>query len=126
MDGKKNIARVNIYSALDFLKSNTKEESVVEALEKALENVRPKVEVRSRRVGGSNYQVPTPVGDERQNSLAMRWIIDAARSARGSRTFGKSLGSELLNAYKGEGNAVRKKEDIKKMADANRAFAQFA
>lgn len=124
-DGKKTVARTNVYNALKELAEKTKTEAI-EALEKAVGNVMPKVEVRSRRVGGSNYQVPVPVNDDRQAALAFRWIIESARNARGSRPFYVSLGNELINAFNGEGNAIKKKEEVKRMADANRAFAQFA
>lgn len=124
-DGKKNVARKIVYSALDDLASKTKTEGI-EAFEQAIENVKPKIEVRSRRVGGSNYQVPVPVYESRQFALACRWIIEAAASGRGKGEFWEALARELLAAYNKEGNAIKKKEDVKKMADANKAFAQFA
>jgi len=124
-DGKKSIARKIVYSALDELQKNTKVKGV-DAFEKAIENVRPKLEVRSRRVGGANFQVPVPVNANRQTALAMKWIIEAARSTRKTTPFYVTLGQELTNAYNKEGTAIKKKEDVHKMADANRAFAQFA
>ena len=124
-DGKKATARKNVYSAMEFLEKETKTKAL-EALEKAVNTVKPKIEVRSRRVGGSNYQVPVPVPEERQAALAFRWIIEAARNNRGGIEFYKSLARELKDSFNGEGNAVRKKEEVKKMADANKAFAQFA
>lgn len=123
--GKKTIARKAVYTALEELEGKSKTPAL-EALEKAIDNVKPKVEVRSRRVGGSNYQVPVPVPDHRQIALAFRWLIAAARSGRGSGTFAASLARELVNAFNGEGSAIKKKEEVKKMADANKAFAQFA
>ncbi|MCA9386777.1 30S ribosomal protein S7 [Candidatus Dojkabacteria bacterium] len=124
-DGKKHVARKSVYSAMDELATKTKAKPL-EALETAIENVKPKIEVRSRRVGGSNYQVPVPVPEGRQTALALRWIIEAARKNRGGAEFYKSLARELADAFNKEGNAIRKKEDVKKMADANKAFAQFA
>lgn len=124
-DGKKATARKSVYAAIELLGKDTKQKPL-EALEIAIENVKPKVEVRSRRVGGSNYQVPVPVPEGRQTALAFRWIIDAARKNRGGVEFYKSLSKELKDAFQKEGNAVRKKEEVKKMADANKAFAQFA
>ncbi len=125
LDGKKAVAQKNVYTALEILAKNSKL-NAVEALEKALNNVKPKVEVRSRRVGGSNYQVPTPVAAHRQIALAFKWIIEAARSTRGKNTFAESLARELTNAINKEGAAVKKMEEVKRMADANKAFAQFA
>jgi small subunit ribosomal protein S7 len=125
LDGKKMVARKNVYQAIEHLGKETKMKPV-EALEKALDNVKPRVEVRSRRVGGSNYMVPVQVPEERQISLALRWIIEAARKGRGSSDFWMSLSRELINAVKNEGSAIKKREEIKRMADANRAFAQFA
>lgn len=124
-DGKKNTARKIVYSALEELEKNTKTKGV-DAFEKAIENVRPKIEVRSRRVGGSNFQVPVLVAANRQTALAMKWIIEAARSTRKTTPFAVTLGHELANAFNKEGTAIKKKEDIHRMADANKAFAQFA
>lgn len=125
LDGKKDVARQNIYKAIEELQKQTKTQGI-EALEIAIENVKPKLEVRSRRVGGSNFQVPVPVSDRRQIALAFRWIIDSARNGRGSRQFYQSLAKELHDAFKKEGNAIKKKDEIKRMAEANKAFAQFA
>jgi small subunit ribosomal protein S7 len=124
-DGKKAVARKNVYSAMEMLAKDTKTDAL-EALEKAVNTIKPKVEVRSRRVGGSNYQVPVPVPEDRQTALAFRWLIEAARNNRGGTEFYKSLARELKDAFNGEGNAVRKRDEVKKMADANKAFAQFA
>jgi small subunit ribosomal protein S7 len=123
-DGKKRTAYGLIYEAIDVLNKITKGKGL-ESLEKAFENIKPKMEVRSRRVGGANYQVPMPVREERQVALAMKWIIDSARSARKTNSFGDQLGKELASAFNKEGNAYKKKEDTHKMAEANKAFAQF-
>jgi small subunit ribosomal protein S7 len=125
LDGKKGLARRIVYKALEDLGTQTKSEPMV-ALEKALDNVKPKLEVRARRVGGANYQVPMPVAADRQLNLAFRWIIAAARKGRGSKEFWESLSRELVASYKNEGEAVRKREDVQRMAESNRAFAQFA
>lgn len=125
ISGNKSAARKNVYAAMTKLAEDTKKDPV-EALSEAVENVRPKVEVRSKRVGGANYQVPVQVPEGRQNALAFKWIIESARKARGSAPFSKSLAKELVNAYKKEGNAIKKKEEVKRIAEANKAFAQFA
>ncbi len=124
-DGKKDVARKVVYQAIEELNEKLKLTGL-EGFEKAINNVKPKIEVRSRRVGGSNFQVPVPVTDERQVALAFRWVIEAARNSRGSSDFSTSLARELVNAYKNEGNAIKKKEEVKRMAEANKAFAQFA
>ena len=124
-DGKKDAARKGVYEAIEFLAKKTKQEGLT-AFETALTNIMPKVEVRSRRVGGANYQVPVPVSERRQRALAMRWIIDAARGSRKSTTFGTTLGNILFDAFNKEGAAYKKREDTHKMADANKAFAHFS
>lgn len=126
-DGKKVAARKVVYGALDIIKEAGKEENVdpLEVFETALRNVGPSVEVRSRRVGGANYQVPREVRPERRNALAIRWIISAVRAKKGVPT-AKSLAEELTAAAKNEGVAVKKREDTHKMAESNRAFAHFA
>jgi len=123
MDGKKTIAARIVYKALEELGKQAKDEPVT-ALDKALQNVKPSMEVRSRRVGGANYQIPMPVAPGRQEALAMRWIIDTARGKQGS-AFEDLFTKELINAYKGEGDAIKKKSDVEKMAEANKAFAHF-
>ena len=125
IDGKKNAARDIVYGAMEELGEKTGVPAV-KALEKGLRNVKPEIEVRSRRVGGSNYQVPTPVLEGRQMALAFRWIIAAARGARKNQPMSKVLGRELIDAYNSEGMAMRKKEEVQRMAEANRAFAHFA
>jgi small subunit ribosomal protein S7 len=123
-DGKLSTAESGVYAALDRLKTKTGEDNVVDVFQKALDNVRPHLEVKSRRVGGATYQVPIEVRHDRSIALAMRWIRDYARGKKG-RPFGERLSNELLDAYKGEGSAVKKREDTHKMAEANRAFAHY-
>lgn len=125
-DGEKAVAQRIVYSAFEEIEKRTKgEPSAMEVFEKALENVRPEVEVRSKRVGGANYQVPMQVNRRRQQSLAFRWILDAARSEKGKPMYLK-LSKELLEASRGEGKAVSHREQTHRMADANKAFAHFA
>ncbi|GDX62346.1 30S ribosomal protein S7 [Candidatus Levyibacteriota bacterium] len=124
-DGKKTIAENIVYSAFDIIKS--KEKDPLEIFEKAMQNVAPKQEVRARRVGGANYQVPSEVRGERKVSLAGRWILEAARkrSNKEYHTFGEKLAAELLDAVDNKGEAVKKRDTIHRMAEANRAFAHF-
>ena len=124
IDGKKSVAESIVYGALERMEKRLKREPV-QAFHEALDNVKPAVEVRSRRVGGATYQVPVEVRPERRNSLAMRWLISGARS-RSGRTMMERLASELADASQGVGAAVKKREDMHKMAEANRAFAHFA
>ena len=121
--GKKRTAEKIIYAALEIMAQKNKADPL-SMMEKALQNVSPSVEVKSRRVGGSNYQVPIEVNQRRRISLAMRWILDAA-SKRNEKTMKNKLASELLDAYEGKGSAVRKREDVHKMAEANKAFAHY-
>ncbi len=122
-DGKKSIAEKVVYVALDQIAAK-KGNDGMEVLEAALENVRPSVEVKSRRVGGATYQVPVEVRASRQNALAMRWIVDASRR-RGEKSMALKLAGELMDAAEKRGSAVKKREDTHKMADANKAFAHF-
>lgn len=122
--GKKNVARTIVYGALDQIKEKGKADPL-QTLEMAIQNVGPQMEVRSRRVGGANYQVPHEVRPERRLALAFRWIIDAAKSKKG-KPMKERLADELLLASKNEGEAVKKRENVHKMAEANRAFAHFA
>ena len=125
-DGKKSVAQRVVYQALDEIEKRTKGSPTgIEVFEKALDKVKPSVEVRSKRVGGANYQVPMQVTKRRQQSLAFRWILDAARSDRG-KPMHLRLGRELLDASKGQGKAVSTRENTHRMADANKAFAHFA
>lgn len=123
-NGKKTVATKIVYDALDNASAALNIEQA-EVFNQALKNVAPIVEVKSKRIGGANYQVPTEVNAERKNTLAMRWIITAARSSKG-KPMAEKLSIELVNAYKGEGAAIKKKEDTHKMAEANKAFAHFA
>jgi len=125
LDGHKETARRVVYEALDEIKEKAKVDNPVEVFEEALRNVGPSMEVRSRRVGGANYQVPREVRPERRLSLAMRWIIGAARAHKGV-PMHKGLFEEILAASKSEGEAFKKKENTHKMAEANKAFAHFA
>lgn len=124
-DGKKNTARSLVYDALDLVKEKEGIEDPMEVFESALKNAGPLVEVRSRRIGGANYQVPREVRTERRLALAMRWIIESARGRKGVKT-SVALADEFIQASKGEGNAVKKKKDTHKMAESNKAFAHFA
>ena len=122
-DGKKGAAEKIFYGALEVLAEKTGEEAL-RAFEKALENVKPHLEVKSRRVGGATYQVPMEVRPERQISLALRWLITYSR-ARGEKGMVSKLSAELLDAFNGRGGAVKKKEDTHRMAEANKAFAHY-
>lgn len=123
--GKKNAARKIVYGALDRIKAKTKAEDPSEIFLQAVENVGPFMEVRSRRVGGANYQVPHEVRPERRLALALRWIIGAAKAKKG-KPMNEKLADEILAAVANEGEAIKKKENVHKMAEANRAFAHFA
>jgi small subunit ribosomal protein S7 len=123
LDGKKSVAEKVVYGALDTVVDKTKGDAI-EMLDKALENVRPVVEVKSRRVGGATYQVPVEVRPNRRNTLAMRWIIDAARS-RNEKGMQARLAGELSDASENRGSAVKKREDTHRMAEANKAFAHY-
>jgi len=131
-DGKKSVAQRVVYEAMDMIDARLKKEtspeapkSALELFHRAVENVKPYVEVRSKRVGGANYQVPIPVNNRRQQSLAFRWIIAAARSEKG-RPMSARLADELYAAARGEGKAMATRDQTHRMAEANRAFAHFA
>lgn len=124
-DGKKSTAEKVFYKALDLIKEKTKVDNPADVVEKAFANVAPNIEVRTRRVGGANYQVPQPVRPERRFALTCRWILKAARSKTG-KSMNVRLMEEFLAASKGEGAAVKKKDEVQRAADANRAFAHFA
>ncbi|PIR70692.1 MAG: 30S ribosomal protein S7 [Candidatus Niyogibacteria bacterium CG10_big_fil_rev_8_21_14_0_10_42_19] len=124
-DGKKSIARKVVYDALLEIKKKIKTENPLEVLEKAIENISPQIEVRSRRVGGANYQVPREVRDQRKLALAVRWLVLATLATKGKK-MSEKLANELIAASKKEGAAYKKKEDTHRMAEANRAFAHFA
>ena len=121
--GKKSLAEQIFYHALDLAAERSKEDGLV-VFKRALDNVRPAVEVRSRRVGGANYQVPSEVRPARRNSLAMRWLVTASR-ARGEKSMEERLAAEIMEAAQNRGGAVKKREDTHRMADANRAFAHY-
>jgi small subunit ribosomal protein S7 len=121
--GKKSTAQRTVYGALDQIKEITSEDPLV-VYQAALENVKPKVEVKSRRVGGATYQVPVEVVPSRQTSLALRWIVDYSRGRKGS-SMQRALALEIVDAYKNQGNAVKKRDDTHKMAAANKAFAHY-
>ncbi len=123
--GKRRAAQQIVRSAFDEIKEKLKVENPLETFEAALKNTGPLMEVRSRRVGGANYQVPREVREARRNFLAMMWIIDAARSKKG-RPMHEKLADEIISASKNEGEAVKKRENTHKMAEANKAFAHFA
>ncbi len=125
LNGKKETARKIVYGALDIIKEKVGDKEPLEVFEAALKNAGPVTEVRSRRVGGANYQVPVEVRPERQKQLAMRWIINGARNKKG-KEMKFFLADELVLAANNEGEAVKKKENVHKMADANKAFAHFA
>ncbi len=122
-DGKKSVAERIFYQALDIIGQKTGK-NPLEVFEKAVENVKPILEVKSRRVGGATYQVPVEVRPERKVSLAVKWIIQSAR-ARGEKSMVNKLANELLDAYNNRGAAIKKKEDTHRMAEANRAFAHY-
>lgn len=122
--GKKSTAESIIYKALDRITEKSTEDEAVDVMDKALENVKPMVEVKSRRVGGATYQVPVEVRPDRRNALAMRWIIEAARK-RGEKSMQLKLAGELMDASENRGSAVKKREDTHRMAEANKAFAHF-
>ena len=122
-DGKKSLAQRIVYEAFDIIEERTGEPGL-DAFKKAVNNVAPLVEVRSRRVGGATYQVPVEVRPDRRVALAFRWILEFAR-ARRERTMALRLATELINASKGEGGAIKKKDDTHRMAESNKAFAHF-
>jgi small subunit ribosomal protein S7 len=125
LDGKKQLAERQVYEALDIAAQKLKSDSPLEVFEKAIKNVYPQMEVRSRRVGGANYQIPFPVSGQRQQHLAFMWFVQAARARKGM-PFADRLASEIVDAYNQAGAAYKKKEDTHRMAEANRAFAHFA
>ena len=125
LDGKKTVAQKIMYDALNILKEETGNPNPLEVFDLALKNASPHMEVRSRRVGGANYQVPVEVRPARRLQLAMRWILKAAREGSGA-PMSKLLAAELVAASKNEGKAVKKKDDTHRMAEANKAFAHFA
>jgi small subunit ribosomal protein S7 len=125
-DGKKSVARKQVYEAFEKIKEETKKDPLDVFLQ-ALENIKPSMEVRPRRVGGAAYQVPMPVRGKRKESLGIRWLVNSARSRSNSefKTYADKIAAEILEAANGEGLAVKKKQDVERMAEANRAFAHF-
>lgn len=123
VDGKKSTAETIVYSALEIAAAKSSKEHLA-LFEEALENIRPTVEVKSRRVGGSTYQVPVEVRPVRRNALGMRWLVDSARK-RGEKSMAQRLAGELLDASDNKGSAVKKREDVHRMAEANKAFAHY-
>jgi small subunit ribosomal protein S7 len=122
-DGKKAVAEKVVYGAFELIHERTREDAVM-VFQRALENAEPRVEVKSRRVGGSTYQVPVEVRPERRQALAIRWLIQFAR-ARGGRSMTEKLANELIEASHNRGGAIKKKEDVHRMAEANKAFAHY-
>ena len=123
LDGKKSLAEKVVYTSLERAQEDIGEEAV-EVLKEAVGNIEPALEVKSRRVGGSNYQVPVEVDDNRKTSLALRWLVQSVRS-RGERSITDRLANEIMDAYNNTGGAVRKKEEVHRQAEANRAFAHY-
>lgn len=124
IQGKKGVAQKLFYGALDELQGKVPNEEPVAILKKALENVKPSIEVRSRRVGGATYQVPVDVRPSRRLALAMRWLIEYSRE-RGEKDYSKRLAGKLLDAYNNRGNSIKKKDDVHRMTDANKAFSHY-
>ncbi len=124
-DGKKSVAQRIFYDALDIIAKKVTDAAPIDVFEKAINNVKPMIEVRSKRVGGASYQVPMQVSPKRQQSLAFRWIIESSRGKKG-KPMSDRLASELLDAYNGQGGAMTTRENVHRMADANKAFAHFA
>jgi len=122
--GKKSTAQGIVYGAFDMIKEQKNDMEPIEVFKAAMENVKPRTEVKSRRVGGSTYQVPLEVPEARQTSVALRWIVGYARARKGV-PMAKALASELIDAFNNTGNAVKKRDDVHKMANANKAFAHY-
>ena len=122
--GKKSVAQQIVYDALEMVMQKTNETDALKVFYKAMDNIRPHLEVKSRRIGGATYQVPIEVNKSRGTSIASRWVRDIARNKKG-KPMQEKLAEELIAAYKGEGSAVKKRDDLHKMAEANRAFAHF-
>ncbi|MCX5696178.1 MAG: 30S ribosomal protein S7 [Candidatus Omnitrophica bacterium] len=124
VEGKKSIAEKIVYGAFEIVKKNLNEQDILKVFYKALDNARPRLEVKPRRVGGATYQVPIEVRQERGTSIALRWMRDFAQNKKG-RPMDQKLAEEIIAAYKGEGSAIKKRDDTHKMAEANKAFAHF-
>lgn len=124
VNGKKSVAQRILYRSLEIIREKMPDQDVMEVLSKSIENVKPVVEVKSRRIGGATYQVPVEVRPERRTSLALRWLVQFARARKGV-PMSQALATELLEAHRGEGAAIKKREDTHRMADANKAFAHY-
>ncbi|MGA2775070.1 MAG: 30S ribosomal protein S7 [Candidatus Omnitrophota bacterium] len=124
LEGKKSLAEKMVYGAFEIVKVQLNEQDIIKVFNKALDNARPRLEVKPRRVGGATYQVPIEVRQERGTSIALRWIRDFAKSKKG-RPMKESLAEEIIAAYKGEGSAIKKRDDTHKMAESNKAYAHF-
>jgi small subunit ribosomal protein S7 len=122
--GKKSTAQRVVYGAFDRILEKNPASNPVEILQRAVDNAKPRIETKARRVGGATYQVPMEVSGDRQLSLALRWMVDFADSRKGT-PLNEALASEILEAYQGQGNAIRKRDEVHKMAQANKAFAHF-
>ena len=122
--GKKSVAEQIVYGALDEIKTKRGTADVLEMFSKAIENIRPLVEVKSRRVGGATYQIPVEIRHDRSTALAMRWLVDGAKS-RGEKNMGLRLANEIMEAHESKGTAIKKREDMHKMAEANKAFSHY-
>ncbi len=122
--GEKSVAQRIVYGAFDQIAAKNPASNPLEILQRAVDNAKPRLEVKPRRVGGATYQVPLEVPSDRQASLAMRWLVDYADSRKGI-PMNEALAAEILDAYQGQGNAIRKRDDVHKMAQANKAFAHF-
>lgn len=123
-DGKKSLAEDIVYKALESAAESAKEKDIIMFVTKVIDNLRPALEIKARRVGGANYQVPVPVSPYRQETLAIRWLVDVSRGKSGKSLVDR-LSTELLNTYNGEGDSIKKKQDVERMAEANKAFAHF-
>lgn len=124
LDGKKAIAEKIVYGAFDHIKTKVEADEPLQVFKKALENCKPQLEVRSRRVGGATFQVPVDVRPSRRTTLAMRWLVTNARK-RNDKSMALKMANELIDAYNSRGNAIKKKEDVHKMAEANKAFSHY-
>ncbi len=122
--GKKATAQKIVYGSFDRIAEKNPQSNPLEILQRAVDNAKPRLEVKARRVGGATYQVPIEAAPERQQALALRWLVDFADARKGTK-MGDALASEILDAYQGQGNAIRKRDEVHKMAQANKAFAHF-
>ena len=122
--GKKNTAQNIVYGAFDAISEKNPASNPIEILQRAVDNAKPRIETKPRRVGGATYQVPLEIPSDRQNALALRWIVDFADARKGT-PMKTALAAEILEAYQGQGNAIRKRDEVHKMAQANKAFAHF-